>query len=46
LNRTGENKCGGDAFLSRRDSGEVVLASLRGICKPDIRTTERFIQSK
>jgi hypothetical protein len=40
LNRTGENECGGAAFLSKRDSGEVMLASLRSICKPDTRATE------
>jgi len=46
LNRTGENQCGGAGFLSKRDSGEVVLASLRGICKPGTRATERVIKSK
>jgi hypothetical protein len=46
LNRTGENKCGDAGFLSKRDSGEVVLASLRGICKADTRVTERVIKLK
>jgi hypothetical protein len=46
LNRTGENKCGGAAFLSKRDSGEVVLASLRGIYKADTRVTERVMKRK
>jgi hypothetical protein len=46
LNRTGENKCGGGIFRSKRDRGEVVLASLHGICKPDTRATERVIKSK
>jgi hypothetical protein len=46
LNRTGQNKCGGAAFLSKRDSGKVVLASLRRICKPDTRATERVIKLK
>jgi hypothetical protein len=46
LKRTGETGYSGAALLSKRDSGEVVLASLRGIRKTDTGATERVIKLK